>query len=1514
MRGLILSLIRFSAAILTAAVIVIPAVALAGWSVWYLFRCASVLTAPDVPVRFSYVGQGGNVVLTADRYAVDPLHLSAFATGIRVRDDHGYEYAAVDRLFVRYDRPRVFVDVSGGTARVERIRETYFSFQNALPKPSETKEESPYVVTADHVRIRYTDAWRSPILSREVTIRDFRIEGVGGRFELSAVLSPAGVGEIPLRIARQDSGILRIDARFDRTITMPLVPHVERWVDTSALKEFRPYGAESIWLTGPVTVEIPAKGQPVIAANLHGSARALQVGKWVHSGNIEFIAQIRNRSAVTDFNLNEPGRTVQFAGALSFEKQFSISGNVTATMGSRRDLWGPLAAILPNQAGYSGAKFDGRAFYAGNRYGVVGRLTANALNWGPQRLLKPSLSVALDERQVTASGIKVAWQGQSFAGGVQYVFRSGRLAGFATAPSVSLEEFGSEFGVKNVSGSAKLQAILSGTLRKPQVRLAATGVAQYDASDREPIYLGNFAARAELDDNVLNLTRVTVQGPHGAASGVGSYALKNHNFNLSVVGGGIEIAAFQPDLAGLGFVEGTLSGTTKQYQYQGSIDVYAAKYADHDFPIITGRITGDQSHADADQIVALVGASRAKGSIGLDFSTKALKGALSADRITLSDWLGEEFAGVASAHDIQVSGTLEEPQLDAKIEARDFLAFDTQIDDLVAQIQVDRHGFRLQSGDARLGNGHATGSGSYRFDDGSGSATATLTSLPLAGMRVPGVDVHFMGEISGDARATFDRSGLKEGSIKGRLLDLGANGQQIGDGQLAVDVKDRRWEGSAAIGEVDPPSYVRINNAVYTESDKHIEAHFEALGLPLEEVIRGFAPNPRDFQETPRYLVQTTKGKIAVDASLTGNLDQPELSVKSILLDDLSVGDRAAGKIEASGTWSKGNWILQALNWKNEDTALSANGFIHEGGDLKVEGELSNFDLTWLSLIAPSTASMLGKADVSFALSGLTDNPDGIGSIGVKDLGYLGSDGKLQNVPINASLDTIELKNKSISALGAFSYQDFSGILQATVPFSALASPPDHAGPPVHAQIELKERNLSEFTSVMTWMDPKKTQGKLGGKIEYTGFPDDHRIAGAVAIRDATLAANGIDTYLQDLQAKLELTGSKILVTGAATSSAGGDIRLDSEVGLPDSFEGLKSVSDLLQLTTLNGTIQASRFEVAQNPNDRNSRIEGAIQGELRLGGNLLEPTISGVPGEPLVLTNVNAIIPSEFAAQPDRGPSLINPHFIGVRAVTKQPANIRTSSASLALSAEGEMNGTLQYPNLQSLMNVVSGEFRLPTTKVSIEPGGTLRFSYVGTVSSEPTARLEANLQGSTYVSALRLSDVIDRYRVDLFITGNILEENGLVIRASSDPPGLTQDQILGLIGQTSLLESLTNTALNRQFGAGLSTAIYGLALPTLLNPLTSSIASNLQLDYLNIEYNTFDQISVVAAKSLGHGFTLYGRRQLSPPTTGKQKYELKLTYRIPFKKGELSRVALGIGFDQDRPWKLTLDYGRRF
>jgi hypothetical protein len=277
-------------------------------------------------------------------------------------------------------------------------------------------------------------------------------------------------------------------------------------------------------------------------------------------------------------------------------------------------------------------------------------------------------------------------------------------------------------------------------------------------------------------------------------------------------------------------------------------------------------------------------------------------------------------------------------------------------------------------------------------------------------------------------------------------------------------------------------------------------------------------------------------------------------------------------------------------------------------------------------------------------------------------------------------------------------------------------------------------------------------------------------------------------------------------------------------------------------------------------------------------------------------------------------GEVLIDPNFqiayvVGDR---DDPAEVRAAASVLNLYGTGTLKGRLEDLSADANLLVRSGTIRLPNARISLQEGGTVHLTYDGGLA-DPEMRLDVDVEGRTSLSTLRFGTIIERYDIYIQIRGNLMHAEEQIITARSDPPDLPQDRILSLLGQIELVETISGQVLGERNQRQLERALTSLAVPALFDPITEELARQFGLEYLSLDYGPLGQTTVTAAKSLGKGFMIQGRKEISEPIDGLQDYDLRLTYRPPRKIRQLNGLVFSMGLDQERPWKLSVEYGTR-
>jgi hypothetical protein len=444
-------------------------------------------------------------------------------------------------------------------------------------------------------------------------------------------------------------------------------------------------------------------------------------------------------------------------------------------------------------------------------------------------------------------------------------------------------------------------------------------------------------------------------------------------------------------------------------------------------------------------------------------------------------------------------------------------------------------------------------------------------------------------------------------------------------------------------------------------------------------------------------------------------------------------------------------------------------------------------------------------------------------------------------------------------------------------------------------------------------LDPEST-GWLAGFASLTGPVKELELNGRIALEpeegksSAVLAFSGLEARLAGARAELVLKDNSLNFSASGRGSQGGGLKLEAAARLDSLLEaeGPRDPDDV----PVSASLELDSFRIEQPlqfggqlPAESPSRA--VIQGGLQVQGTVGALSMTGRVG----VGQGRLVLPPEL---PEAGPSeapQLNLAFRNVQLELTDPASFVLPVGEIRLSGSAALNGSLAAPSLRAPLSVAGGSFRLPSGEVQLQPGGSIVAGY-----EAGSAQAQVRMEATTSIVARRLGVSYDRYRVQLRVSGDALAPEGLSVFASSDPPDLTSDEIMAVIGQKELIEGLVGSVLQDRNDEFLRSALYSFAIPSLTQGISASLAESLRLDYITFEYNPFEQAVVRAGRDLGAGLQLSGSRQLLEPAFGPQRWDLRLTYRIPTRDLLLSRFRLGIGSDHEVAWRLFLDWSRRF
>lgn len=1478
----------------------LPSLALGIWSYYFLSGLFEALLAPGVPVQFSYLARGGPVTIRAGSYAIDPQARRLVADRVRVTTGGEVERASAGRVLATYDGTTIRARIFALRATVNRERSGKFDVADLFPLETPERTALAYDVTVEDAQVAYRDFSTTKAFFERLSTKAFRIVTAGDALSAGGYIRTS-YGVLPLRLTRSaDSYALQ--TTLDRFEAAPFLGLIENTLPGGARANVAPLAAQSLVLKGPVRIVLLGNKPPLFSTRLAAVARGLTAGKLLRGFTGTASVDSIGTYARLNVSGSEPMRSASFDGALDWAAGFQAAGRFAMRAASRSALWEPLQPAVPRNLSFSGGTYSGVLRYGPRSYWLLGDARVAALQYAGQKFGASAGQLALASNFVQVKSDLLRWNDVPLSGWFQLQPSTGRLSGFANSRRLDLASLGHTYGIKGLRGYGEVTAALGGTSARPLADLQIAGSTALQMGD-ELRALGRFQGRGQLVGSTIRISRFALNGPNGAATAEGTVDMKTKRLAINARGGGIDVHRLTDQAEGLAFFFGSISGTTSRPDVDSRVEVYGAKVAQLNVPAAAANLTLTGDVVRASQLQASLGIGRATGELAWNRRTDALSGQLSAKDVQLADYLNESVFGLAALENGRVCGTLRKPVLQGDLRASNLVAERVNVESATARLTVtpkdlvaDNIQVVVESAAEGRPQSKASGQATLNFEDRRLVASGRFDSLPLAALPFDQRETPLYGRASGTISATLSNGRLERMEAASAVAGLRVRNTSLGDGVLNVRSDGPLIQGRAIVG--NPSRYISLADASYDTETRRASGTVTASNLNIPDLVQMFPDQLLTPGTEKARFFQSLSGAVSGRLAIRGQIDRPDVTEASLAAGNLSVYGRKAGLLTASATRTDGVWQIPSAQWREADTSLSVSGSVAEKGPLALDVELNNLDAGWLASIFPGAPIIAGKVDASLQGSGPSNDPRFTGTLAAKLL----SDKPDQALAL--SMDTLAYTAGRLAGGGTFSYGGFGGTIQAALPLAAFAETQGPAAEPVSVRVDLADRDISELKPLIPNLDAARTKGSFGGFAQLTGAAGRYQLQGSLATKNGALGIEGLDTYLMAIDLNASLQGRELVLKASGSGSNGGSLASELVATLPDRFEQDLPAREVLRSIALRGTITTNSLEIQQALTGQPS-LNGRADANLAVAGSLAEPKIGGT----VALLGVDTGVPTEFKPRAGESSPIVNPTFDRIRVTVGDSMRVRSSVATMEMTGQGTLSGNLEYPVAEATMTLLRGTFQLPTARVELEPGGNLWFNYQGAPGSASAVSLDISLEGRTSVTASRFSGSLERYDVTLGLRGDILSPNGIVLTATSDPGDLSQDQILALLGQKDLIEGVVRDGLFRP-----GDALTRLALPTLLTPITQGIAGGLGLDYLALEYNALDQTVVTVAKTIGPGLTLIASRQLNGPINEKPLFDFRLTYRVPSRNPLLARTRLGIGFDQVRPWKITLDYTQRF
>ncbi|MEQ1822337.1 MAG: translocation/assembly module TamB domain-containing protein [Fimbriimonadaceae bacterium] len=1460
----------------------------------YVWACVLELSGGSHAANIDLQTPGGVLKIRADHFVFDIKENRLQLAGVTVYEPDGKKLASfAEATFVDFvpGQKTVKGRVRGLRARLTRLSNGSWGFEKYMTSEAGEPSKVAFSVRLEDSAVRFEDLAAPGSKPRWISSSLVNFDGFGDEFVATATarIERAGTTKLSLHKHKGNGG-LDIEGTADIDLA-DLSQWLKRAPEGKDIDWLRDLSAKSMQAQGPWAFSLTPK-----TSEFHSDVRLSMtdvVYGTYRAQSAYATGLITSQGFDGNLQATNLGTNARFSGRMRWDKTFWMSGEVRADAPNLTALPPFARSSVPKGLTFTNGEFVGWMNYD-SKFAVEGKVTARQLKFQNEQLTDGRAWV-----NVNSDGASVNLAGATFRGGPLKGYlrlANGEISGSIQAPKLSLGPVLKSYGVPNLQGTGSVVAVLSGRASKPRIAFQADGTALSTANDAL-LDLGKFTVRGSWFGDSVFVERAAVEGTNGSAFAKGKVNLTSRQLSMEVLAKEFPLAAVSDEVAGAASFSGNITGKFDNPKALGRGEVYGLKISGQDLPVVIADISVENRRLRASNLVGFRRSSRVEGSAFLDFKTNAIGGEITATGIQLGEWFPDRMAGTLDVTKATIGGVLSSPTLTASISGRNLVAPGVKIDSAAGEIQYAKGAVQITQGTARSGNGVASGAGHYDMGRQTGSFDLVLSDFPLAKLLIESVrSLEVDGTVSAKGTVSVAAGAFSNLDATGRVNGLKVGTEALGSGTFSLTHSGGTWGGSAMIGQLD--SFVEVAKLEASPASESLAADVTAFNIPIPKLVaisRQFGLEDEAYQYLSRL-----QGRFDFGGSIGGKWTNPIIESKTLTLDELKLDGVPSGKLDAKFSRNDSIWTIEKLSLEGPGD-LTATGTVDERGNTSLEGSLKNVGSEWLSLLIPGIQGVPGRYDVSqIVVTGPTKSPLIQASVGFKASGTN-----------NRSLDVdMRISDGMVEADGLYRVDGFTGGITAEIPFAYPFKIAEHED--LLATLNLPERKLTEFEELWKGLDPTRTRGAVSGELQVKGRPGNLIFSGSAKLKpdangDVRIAQKDVDTYLTNLDVSVLFDGEHLGVDGTGRSSAGGTISaIGLKVGLVDVFGALAGGDrEKFFGNIVSGSLIADKFQIAQGKGGNAST--GSLSGDLRLKGTVGEPIISG----DITLDSGNLTLP-QLEEKPPGDPPSIDPKF-NIRLRTAMPIRLRAAAGQFDVSGEGNLIGSLITPDLTSTLTVRKGSIRLPNARIAVDDGGIVKISYRSSSSGLIAARADVDIEGQTQLSAERISGGVERYDIRLKIRGNLLEEKGVVITAESDPPDLSQDRILAMLGQGDFIRGLGlgNSSITEQF----RNALIGVALPYLAGSLTDRLAQQLGLDYINVEYNSLDNLSVTAALAIGKNLVLSGRRQITSAIPGEGvRYDIRLTWRPTFGGRTLRRLRFSIGTDQDRPWKIAVEYGIKF
>jgi len=1541
----------------------VPSLLLLVFGIAYLMSCLEVLAAPGTGFDFTYGSRSGAIRVTAESYGVDPITQTITAMGVSVRDAEGAEIASARKAVVRLKNGAPQVDLRSAEATLVRRKDGALSLFDLLPADDPNAPPPKFASKLDRALVRVVDETATPSLTQRLELRNLTVDAADGLIyaKSGASLTDAGSLQLASRIQLENKKEelpfgYRLDLTTKRLNLVPLQPVIRRWVPKESQSVLSNLSANDLIVKGKAQVIGTDKTLDRLEADLDAAATGLSYPDFLSNAAVTADILLRGSRLAVVAQAREPGRAATYDGVLDWSREFRSVGNVTAQVDSSARLWPLAARALPKDIRATGMSTQGRLSTEGSRIEWSGPASIASLTAQGQSFTGIALDLATDGRLLTAKLGQARWQGTVLSGSVGVTLSSGALAGAIELPGGQPLRISRNFGANQLDLEVGGRALITGTLRKPEVVVNAKGSGTLQRPEAPTLILGDLEARLRWTNGIATIERGVLIGRNGVIAADGTVDTSKQTLNLDLEAGGVDLGPWNSVVRGVGYAAGRLTGPWANPEFRGTATAYNVRKDQLSIPRVRANIIANADTVTASEIEGALGLGTLNGQVTLGLRDLSLAGNLTGREIFLTDLIPIE--GLVGRFDVEnatVSGTAEQPVVTFAATSKEMNVQGVDVENVRLEGGFAAGVLNLESATANLGEGTATLTAKFIPETGKGEFTLVSSEIPLDRLALKSDDLEVTGTGALSGQGTFtlpaegERINAKQpflfGSFTLGLRDATINEFNAGGGNFTIVSTEAGVSingGVASIGgDLQDVGLLELDDLTYAWGSENLSGWALASNVPLDGVMRAIRNQIKIEDVQVQRIIRGLNGKASATLAFAGTLDKPRLDLESARVVDLGSLGQNLGEVAFGALVEPGNVELRRFMWRMGEGQAMASGRATLGPkneilEANLSGEVVKLNPAPLLGLLEDAPQIEANINSTFVVKQDGEAISGRASLNADSFATRGNDGTINTINGSISSDEIVLENEVITANGLWRWEGLQGLIQSRIPLSALAKA-EEAKEDAEINLSLPARDVSELRRFLEpAIDPTKqtqekgaidfnrTAGTIEGMLTAKGRTGSWQANGKMtwtpnADGVSRLALNDVETALESLEMVLDVANLRnISGSVKGTSSLGGrllgTVRADLSALLDEGFSreslldsklsgdltlenfGVKERLKLAKPPTPTGEIT---YAVAKDP------TTGEANGKITLGGTFERPEIAGS----VEVNNLKINLPPEFPESTPKELGEIVPIFKDLAVILNPGTELNLPVGKLNLEGRSEITGSLESVSIRAPFRVESGTILLPASRVNLEGGTVVITAGVG-----GNPRVDVNLEGRTVVTVRQTADRFESYTLNLEIRGDLLDPQGINISGTSDPPDLTTEQIQAIVGQREFLESLVRSAIGESSRNDLRDSLFTLALPSLTQGLTAQFAEALSLDYLLLDYNPFDGAIIRGGKTLGKGLIVEASRQVTRIDNRELRYDVRLSYRPPTRDRFLSRVRFTFGFDEKVPWRAGLSWSTKF